>query len=152
MKRKKLIAGLIIFFSMFLATFLFYFYQVFKTPNLQTEKEDRYLLIPTGATYRTVVDSLKKNGMLNDELSFSFLAKMIGYQDKVLPGRYLITKNMNNRDALRMLKGGIQTPVKLTFNNIRLKTELVEKVSRNLEMSSDTLLGLLNTPAVATKY
>ncbi len=152
MKRKKLIAGLIIFFSFFLATFSYYFYQVFKTPNLQTEKEDRYLLIPAGATYKTVVDSLKKNDMLHDELSFSFLAKMIGYQDKVLPGRYLITKNMNNRDALRILKAGMQTPVKLTFNNIRLKTELAEKVARNLEMSPDTLLRLLNSPAAATKY
>src|SRR5690349_20908089 len=91
MKRKKLIAGLIIFFSFFLATFSYYFYQVFKTPNLQTDKEDRYLLIPTGATYKTVVDSLKKNDMLHDELSFSFLAKLLGYQDKVRPGRYLIT-------------------------------------------------------------
>jgi UPF0755 protein len=152
MNKRKIYAGLIIFFSFFLATFSFYFYQVFKTPNLQTEKEERYLLIPTGSTYKSVVDSLKKNDMLRDELSFSLLAKMIGYQDKVLPGRYLITKDMNNRDALRILKGGLQTPVKLTFNNIRLKHELVDKVSKNLEMSSDTLLQLLNSPATATKY
>ncbi|MES2734182.1 MAG: endolytic transglycosylase MltG [Bacteroidota bacterium] len=152
MNKRKIYAGLIIFFSFFLATFSFYFYQVFKTPNLQAEKEERYLLIPTGATYKSVVDSLKKNDMLRDELSFSLLAKMIGYQDKVLPGRYLITKDMNNRDALRILKGGLQTPVKLTFNNIRLKNELVDKVSKNLEMSSDTLLHLLNNPTIASKY
>lgn len=141
-----------IFFSFFLATFSFYFYQVFKTPNLQTQKEDRYLLIPTGATYKTVVDSLKHNDMLHDEMSFSLLAKMMGYQDQVLPGRYLITKDMSNHAALRILKGGLQTPVKLTFNNIRLKNELAEKVARNLEMPTDSLLGLLNDSAITQQY
>jgi UPF0755 protein len=152
MRRRKIVAALMIFFSFFLATFSYYFYQVFKTPNLQTDKEDRYLLIPTGANYKTVVDSLKHNDMLRDELSFSFLAKLMGYQDQVLPGRYLITKNMNNREALRVLKGGLQAPVKLTFNNVRLKNELADKVSRNLEMQPDTLLQLLNDPVTAKKY
>ena len=152
LRNRKIVAGLMIFFSFFLATFSFYFYQVFKTPNLQTQKEDRYLLIPTGATYKTVIDSLKHNDMLHDEMSFSLLAKMMGYQDQVLPGRYLITKDMSNRAALRILKGGLQTPVKLTFNNIRLKNELAEKVARNLEMPTDSLLDLLNDPAITQQY
>ncbi|MBC7920024.1 MAG: endolytic transglycosylase MltG [Ferruginibacter sp.] len=152
MKNRQLLAGLLIFFSLFLATFTFYFYQVFRTPNLQAEKEDRFLLIPTGATYRTVMDSLRKNDVVRDELSFSLLAKMVGYQDRVLPGRYLIRKDMNNRDAVRILQRGLQTPVRLTFNNIRLKEELVEKVARNLEMSPDTLLSRLNSRVAAGKY
>ena len=152
LRKRKIVAGLMIFFSFFFATFTFYFYQVFKTPNLQAEKEERYLLIPTGATYKTVIDSLKHNDMLRDEMSFSFLAKLMGYQDKVLPGRYLITKDMSNREALRKLKGGLQTPVKLTFNNIRLKNELADKVARNLEMPTDSLLRLLNDPATVKRY
>lgn len=152
MKNRQLLAGLLIFFSLFAATFTFYFYQVFRTPNLQAEKEDRFLLIPTGATYRTVMDSLRKNNMVRDELSFSLLAKMTGYQDRVLPGRYLIHKDMNNRDAVRLLKAGSQTPVRLTFNNVRLKEELVQKVARNLEMSPDTLLSRLSSRAAAGKY
>ena len=152
MKNRQLLAGLLIFFSLFLATFTFYFYQVLRTPNLQAEKEDRFLLIPTGATYRTVVDSLRKNNMVRDELSFSLLAKVMGYQDRVLPGRYLIRKDMNNRDAVRTLKAGLQTPVRLTFNNIRLKEELVQKVARSLEMSPDTLLSRLDSRATAVKY
>lgn len=152
MKSRQLIAGVIIFFSFLLATFSYYFYQVVKTPNLQVDKEDRFLYIPTGANYQTVVDSLKKNDMLRDELSFSFLAKMIGYQDEVHPGKYLITKNMGNKDALWMLRSARQTPVKLTFNNIRLKKELIDKLDRQLEATPQQLDSLLNTSTVVEKY
>jgi UPF0755 protein len=107
-KSKKLLAAGILFVSIMLATLSFYFYQVAKAPNLQVKREDRYLLIPTGASYQTVIDSLKKNDMLRDELSFSFLAKLLDYQEGVKPGRYLIKKNMGNREALLMLRAGKQ--------------------------------------------
>lgn len=152
LRSRKLLAGLIIFFSVILASFSFYFYQVTRTPNLQVEKPDRYLLIPTGAKYPVVVDSLKKNKMLNDELSFSFLAKLLKYQENVKPGRYLIEGNMGNLKAIRMLRAGNQSPVKVTFNNIRLKEELPGKVCRNLEADSVSFAALINDPAVAQKY
>lgn len=143
-RSKKLLAGILIFVSIMLATLSFYFYQVAKAPNLQVDKADTYLLIPTGGTYRNVIDSLKKNDILHDELSFSFLAKLLDYQEAVKPGRYLIRKNMGNREALLMLRAGRQTPVKLTFNNIRLKNELANKLCRNIEADSVALRNMLN--------
>lgn len=131
-----------------LATLSFYFYQVAKAPNLQVDKQETYLLIPTGATYRTVIDSLKKNDILHDELSFSFLAKLLDYQEAVKPGRYLIKKDMGNREALLMLRAGRQTPVKLTFNNIRLKSELAYKLCRHLEADSVAFKKMLNDQAL----
>lgn len=151
-RSKKFVAATVIFVSMMLATLSFYFYQVAKSPNLQVDKEDRYLLIPTGATYQTVIDSLKNNKMLHDELSFSFLAKLLDYQEAVKPGRYLIKKDMGNRDALSMLRAGRQTPVKLTFNNIRLKEELATKLCRQLEADSVEFKNLLNDTAVVKQY
>jgi UPF0755 protein len=151
-KSKKLLAAGILFVSIMLATLSFYFYQVAKAPNLQVKREDRYLLIPTGASYQTVIDSLKKNDMLRDELSFSFLAKLLDYQEGVKPGRYLIKKNMGNREALLMLRAGKQTPVKLTFNNIRLKDELANRLCRNLEADSTELKKLLNDISLVKQY
>lgn len=151
-KSKKILAGLIIAFSMFLATFSFYIYQVVKSPNLQVDKEDTYLLIPTGASYEMVIDSLKRNKILHDEVSFRLLAKLLKYPETVKPGRYRIEKNMGNRAALFMLRAGQQTPVKLTFNNIRLKEELVGKIARNLEVDSARLAALVNDLNVVKKY
>ncbi|MBD0257459.1 MAG: endolytic transglycosylase MltG [Cytophagales bacterium] len=151
-KSRTLLAGILVFFSVLLATFSFYFYQIAQSPNLQVDKEDTYLLIPTGAGYSTVMDSLKYKKILHDELSFRFLSKLLKYQEAVKPGRYKIRKNMNNREAILMLRAGRQTPVRLTFNNIRLKEELPGRLSRNLEADSTKLRALLTDPAVVAKY
>jgi UPF0755 protein len=151
-KSRTLLAGFIVFSSVLLATFSFYLYQIAQAPNLQVDKADTYLLIPTGAGFKTVVDSLKQKKILHDELSFSFLSKLLKYQEGVKPGRYRIKKNMNNREAVLMLRAGRQTPVRLTFNNIRLKEELPGRLCRNLEADSTKLRALITDPAVVEKY
>jgi UPF0755 protein len=151
-KSKKLLAGIIITFSILLATFSFYFYQIVKTPNLQVDKPDTYLYIPTGANYETVLDSIQKRDIVHDIMSFRLLAKMLDYPEAVKPGRYLIKKNMGNRDALLMLRAGRQSPVKLTFNNIRLKEELAGRLTRNLEADSAAFNQLINDKEVVSRY
>ncbi len=43
-----------------------------------------------------------------------------------------------------MLRSGAQTPVKITFNNVRTKAELAGKISKQTEADSLTVLNLLN--------
>jgi UPF0755 protein len=47
----------------------------------------------------------------------------------------VLRTNMSNRDAIRLLRSGKQEPVKITFNNVRLVTELSEKITRTLGMT-----------------
>jgi UPF0755 protein len=151
-KRQQLLAGSIIAGTILFSTFFVYFYQAFLTPNVKVEKKEFYLLIPTGATYKTVLDSLKKNKIIQDELSFNFLAKVLGYQDKVLPGRYKVSPEMSNSALLNILKGGKQTPVKLVFNSVRLKEQIVSKVCKNFEADSVEFKKLMNDPKTCEKY
>ncbi|HEX8547012.1 MAG TPA: endolytic transglycosylase MltG [Cytophagaceae bacterium] len=150
-KNLQLKAGVIITVGMLFASFSFYFYQIFFTPNIQLKKDNFYLYIPTGATFDAVRDTLNKNDVLNDKVSFYFLSKLTGYTDKVKPGRYLLTSNSNNLNTIKMLKRGTQSPVKLTYNNIRLKSELVEKLSSRFEFSSEELLSILNNEEFAKR-
>ena len=136
-KSISLKVGLIIVFAFFFATFSFYAYQIIFTENIQVGKPDTVLYIPKGAKFQQVVDSLEMNEILTDKLSFMFLAKLSGYKDAVKPGRYLLKTNSSNKDLFKMLIKGRQTPLNLTFNNIRLKSELITKLSDKLEMSND---------------
>ena len=145
-------AGAIITIGMLLATFSYYFYQLFFTANLRVDKEDAYLYIPTGATFEIVTDSLNKYDVLNDKISFYFLSKLLKYREQIKPGKYLLQKNMSNWEAIKMLKRGRQTPVKLTFNNVRLKTDLAEKVDAKLELSASELNKSLSNEATAKNY
>jgi UPF0755 protein len=104
------------------------------------------LYIPQGADYKQVVDSLKQGKFLNDELSFSFLAKLTGYQDNVIPGAYLVAPNTTNKDLIWRLKAGRQSSLKLTFNNLRLKSDLVNRLSTKLNIAPEAFYGYLNNP------
>ncbi len=133
-------------------SFSFYAYQIFFTPNVNVEKKASYLLIPTGATFETVMDSINKQKLLYDELSFMFLTKFLKYRDNIKPGRYLMDSSASNLSIIKKLKNGNQTPVKLTFNNIRLKKDLAEKLSLSLEPSEAEFLTALKDTAIARAF
>ncbi|MEM9675715.1 MAG: endolytic transglycosylase MltG [Bacteroidota bacterium] len=152
MKRQKILALLIIVGTMLLVTFSFYGYQAIYTPNVLVDDSDRVLLIPSGTTFDQVQDQLYDQHFVNDLLSFSTLAKLMKYDRYVKPGRYLLRSNMSNIEAIRLLRSGEQTPVDVTFNNVRLKPELAERLCENLEADKEQLLALLNDQEFVAQY
>ncbi|MCE6991582.1 endolytic transglycosylase MltG [Dyadobacter sp. CY323] len=145
--------GLFVTFAILFTTFVFYFWQIFKTPNLQTDKQTSFaLLIPEGATYKTVLDSLNKHDVIHDHISFQFLARFLGLKDKVKPGRYVIKPSSNNYVVIKKLVSGDQDAVKLTFNNIRLKEDLIKRIGSRFEFGEENFRKALNDPEVCNKY
>jgi UPF0755 protein len=80
---------------------------------------------------------LHEGDYTQDLISFSFLAKIMDYDEQVKPGRYLLTSDLSNVEAIRILRAGKQEPVKVTFNNVRLISDLSEKITRNLNMKPE---------------
>jgi UPF0755 protein len=152
-KRKKLLLVFLISGSVLAISMTFYFYQVFLSPNTLQDKQEPYLLkIPSGSVYSQVADQLYNEKVINDALSFSFVAKLLGYQEAVKPGLYEVEPNMNNLDLVRMLRAGRQVPLQVTFNTIRTKEELAEKITANLEVSEDQFLALLQDSVYIRKF
>lgn len=108
-----------------------------------------YLYIPTNATFKQVQDSINKNNLLIDSLSFYSLAKDKEYSSKIKSGKYPIEKGMNNRQLLNMLVAGNQEPVTISFRNVRLKNTFAGMVAKKLEFDSLALIGLLDSTAYA---
>jgi len=121
--------------SILLITFSFYTYQICYTPNILVGGEDRVLIIPNDATFETVQKQLHEGQYVQDLISFSFLAKLMDYNKKIKPGRFILRANMNNLDAIRFLRLGLQEPVKITFNNVRMISDLGEKITHNLAIT-----------------
>ncbi len=145
--------GAFIAVAVITTTFTFYFWQIFKTPNLQLEAENSFaLLIPEGATYESVLDTLKKHEVINDQVSFSFLAKLLKYPERVKAGRYVIKPNSTNYSVIQKLREGNQDAVRLTFNNIRLKNDLIERIGPRFAFGQQEFRQALSDPAVAQKY
>lgn len=139
--------------SVLTITMTFYFYQVFFSPNTLIDQEASYTLkIPKDSNFKYVSDTLFLKAVINDALSFGFVAKVMGYQEKVKPGIYTIAPKMSNLELVRMLRAGIQTPVRITFNNIRTKEDLAEKITANLEISMSEFLSLVDDTENIQKY
>ena len=152
-KRKKFVLVFLIAGSVLGISLTFYFYQVFFSANTLVESDQPYLLkVPSNTVYKNVVDQLYEEKVINDAVSFGFVAKILGYQEAVKPGLYTIEPKMSNLQLVRMLRSGQQTPVRVTFNTIRTKEDLAEKISANLEVSKEQFLELLQDSDYIRKY
>lgn len=157
MKKSKFrLRVFLVIFGLFFVSFSFYFWQIFFTPNfLINRSEDGdpvELLIPTGAKIQNVRDTLNKMGIIGDLQSFYFLTRLLNYNDNVKPGRYLIYPKSSNLQVIQKLKKGIQDPVNVTFNNIRLKHDLAVRLSEELEPSAEVLDSLLCDSSFLSQY
>ncbi len=152
-KKKNIYLVLIISVSVIAISMSFYFYQVFFSPNVLIDSEQSYTLkIPSNSTFKTVSDKLYEDRVINDILSFSFVSKLLGYQDEVKPGLYVIKPRMTNLQLVRQLRSGNQSPIRLTFNNVRTKEDLAEKITANLEIDKEQFLNLLQDSVFIRKY
>ncbi|SIO16456.1 endolytic transglycosylase MltG [Algoriphagus halophilus] len=152
-KKNKLFLVLIISFSVLAISMSFYFYQVFFSPNALLETEQNYTLkIPSNATFKQVSNQLYDDKVINDVVSFSFVSKVMGYQEAVKPGLYIISPKMTNIELVRHLRSGNQAPVRITFNNIRTKEDLAERITKNLEIDEDQFLSLIKDSVYIRKF
>jgi len=152
MKGRKIIILGIVIFSVLLSSFSFYAYQVIKSPNILVQMEDSYLHIYPGMNFEQLQDTLFEKEIVHDLVAFSLLAKYKGYDTAVKSGRYLLKGDMSNSEAINLLRSGNQSPVNITFNNIRLITELPEKICSNIALSPDQLRPLLSDSSLIQTY
>jgi len=155
MKKKIIISTLVIFLLIAIAVAIYgySYYQMIYQPNVNlNDKKTTFLYIKTGANYREVFDSLVKNNILIDTVSFQWVVAKKKYETKVKAGKYLIKNNMSNNDLVNMLRAGDQVPVKVTFNNVRTIQQLAGKVAKSLEPDSMNFSMLFNDNALLDKF
>lgn len=109
-------------------------------------KKTTYIYIDERKDYDILLKELKDSAKVNNLSNFERLASVMGYKDNLRTGRYTVTSDMNIFTLIRHLRSGHQTPVNLTFNNIRTKENFVERISNQLMIDKEDLLLILNDP------
>jgi UPF0755 protein len=130
--------------SMLLISFTFYFYQIFFTPNILIDQEDKLFIIRPNSSFRQVQKDLMDGGYVNDLVSFSFVARLNSFDKKIKTGRYFFKKNMTNWQAIQSLMQGRNDEVKVTFTHVRLLSELGEKITTNLGVTEKEFYDALD--------
>jgi UPF0755 protein len=102
--------------------------------------------------YPSLLVDLQTGALLKDTHRFDRLARRMKYPANVKSGRYEILPGTSYLDLVRLLRSGRQTPCLLTFNNVRTKAELAEKMGQQLLFAPSELLHRLNDPAVVRSF
>ncbi len=121
------------------------FYNDLTSPSVFTsDGNDAEIYIPTGSTFEQVKDTLVANLTIKNIDAFAFLAEHKDYPAKIHPGHYVIKNKTSYNQLVNILKGGLQTPVRVTFNNLRDVNQLAGRVSRKIEADSASIAFLLH--------
>ncbi len=109
--------------------------------------EPRELYLSKRADYAAVVDSLKPH--IKHHAAFDLYAKRLDLEQNFKPGHYEIKEGMNVIELVRMLKIGLQTPVRVTINNVKIPAQLAGKLARQIDADSVEILEVLTSKEVA---
>ncbi|MBP7463585.1 MAG: endolytic transglycosylase MltG, partial [Bacteroidales bacterium] len=85
-------------------------YRYVYAPNVIVKSENYFLKIPTGSDFEDVVTLLSEKKLLNDVVSFRWVADKKNYGSRVKPGRYQLKNGMSNNELINLLRSGAQTP------------------------------------------
>jgi len=130
---------LVLIFLSLLAGYLLY-KTVFEANVWLNGKPEVSVIIPRNTEYNEILQILYKDGIIIHRENFEWLARRKNLAQYAKPGHYLILDGMNNNTLINMFLSGNQSPVKVTFNNIRTFEELAGKLSRQIESDSLQLL------------
>ena len=114
--------------------------RVYQLNIVLPDNAEKYIYIPSNSEFTDVVKILLENGLLIKANSFEWLAKQKKYDTNIKAGRYKINRALNNNDLVNLLRSGKQTPIKVTFNNLRNKEQLAGKIGSQIEADSLSIL------------
>ena len=111
-----------------------------------------YIYIDEKKDYETVLKQLETQSHIKDIRLFKQLASYMKYPSNIKMGKYEIKPQLNYLELVRMLRNGNQVPVRLTFNNVRLKKELAEKIGTQFMFGQEPLMDKLNNQDVCQSF
>lgn len=126
------------------------YYNGYFKANVTNDQE--YLYIHTGDSFEDVANTVATLHIVKDTTTFRWAAEQMDYPKRIKPGRYKLEPGMNNRTLINKLGGGFQDPVKLRFENIRLKERFAGHLANHLEPDSLTFINLFNDPEFVETY
>ena len=85
-------------------------------------KQGKELFVSRNTEYTALLDSLKPN--IKHHFAFDIYAKRLNLESSYKKGHYVVEDGMSVIDIVRMLKLGLQTPVNVTMNNVKIPAQL----------------------------
>lgn len=109
--------------------------------------KERELYVGRDTSYQALIDSLKPS--IKHHLAFDIYAERLNLKESYKVGHYLVQEGMDVIQIVRMIKLGLQTPVNVTMNNVKIPAQLAGKLAPQLEADSVELVEVFTDEALA---
>lgn len=129
-----------------------FFYSKLIGARMKVQADTEWLIIKTGDTYEDVLQTLTRNGWIESEEVFDFLAQQAKYPGKVKAGKYKIIKGETYIDVIRKLRAGKQEEVKLVINAMITTRQVASIVGANLEADSIEFINMLEDSTYLAQF
>lgn len=149
---RKIIIFLIAGIALALASMGFLGWKYVYKPNVNMDVENVSFYIRSTDNFESVQSRLDSLNIIEDVKTFQWVSKKMNLPNHIYPGRYIISNEMNNRDLIKLLRSGRQTPVEITFNNIRTRAQLAGRLSEQIELDSTVIAERLFNSGYANKF
>lgn len=143
MNTKKIILVLGV---LFLAVAGFVYFKAF-VGNTTFDENEKYVYIPSGATYEDVIEIITPE--IKDVDNFKLLAEIRSYNKNVFPGRFLLKKGMGSFQLVSALRHNM--PLNLAFNNQECLEKFAGRISSQIEADSISLMKAFKDPTFLKK-
>lgn len=110
------------------------------------------ILVPVGANEQTVTDTLSKYYGKDYAVLLQRIASLTGMEIHARPGRYELAEGTNCLCAVWRMGRGRQSPVRLTYNNLRTRGDITRAIASRLWFSPEQFDSVLNDPVVMAQY
>lgn len=143
--KRSYIFILFFIFVLILAVVGFEAYKLLYVSNFETKKTV-YVYVDKKKDFADLCRQLADSAGCSDISGFKQVAGILKYPENMKTGRYAVEPGIDNLTLLNILRRGQQTATCITFNNIRLKDDLAERLSEQLMISKEDILRLINNP------
>ncbi|MDO4191035.1 MAG: endolytic transglycosylase MltG [Bacteroidales bacterium] len=128
-------------------------YVVILKPNFANRSEKQaYIYIRPGDNFDDVLKQIDTVMTVGNTTSFRLWANYQHLPEHLHTGRYLIPPSASNRQVVNMFSSGSQSPINITFNNLRLPQQLAARLATYTMLDSAQWMSAFTDSALLAPY
>lgn len=128
-------------------------YSILLKPNFSPKDGNKaYVYLYPEDDFDALMTKIDSVATMSNSASFLFWAKHQGLTDRLRSGRYAIRQGATNREVVNMLLAGMQEPLNVTFNNIRLPQQLAARLGAQMMLDSAQWMATFTDSALLANY
>ena len=104
-------------------------------PAGHTSQQECYAYITDTTSSEALMTAITQELEVKNPTLLRSVARLVRIEERLRPGRYQLSPDMNILSICKTIKYGAQSPVRPSFSSIRTQEQLIDKLTAPLEMS-----------------